>query len=232
MRPRRSGSSRRRVARTPSAKLTSPPAGFTFTRVTGRRRPLIERGISAYRAGNVVLALPHPVASSALILAQLGDASEALTRLREGERLLESNAAKGLVDNHGGDYHWLGCAALQLGRLDEARDMGDRAIRYSPSHPGFAAHALHLLGDIASHPDRLDAERGEGHYHQALALAQPRSMRPLVAHCNLGLGKLSQRTGKRDQARKHVTTAATMYREMDMRFWLEKAEAETMEPGA
>ena len=51
-------------------------------------------------------------------------------------------------------------------------------------------------------------------------------MRPLVAHCHLGLGKLHSSTGKRDQAREHLTTATTMYREMDMRFWLEKAEVE------
>ena len=50
-------------------------------------------------------------------------------------------------------------------------------------------------------------------------------MRPLVAHCHLGLGKLYRRTGKREQAYEHLSTATTMYREMDMRFWLEQAEA-------
>jgi hypothetical protein len=35
-----------------------------------------------------------------------------------------------------------------------------------------------------------------------------------------------RRTGKREEARNHLTTATTMYREMDMRFWLEQAEAE------
>jgi len=34
-------------------------------------------------------------------------------------------------------------------------------------------------------------------------------------------GKLYRRTGKRQEAREHLTTAAAMYREMDMRFWLE-----------
>ena len=57
-------------------------------------------------------------------------------------------------------------------------------------------------------------------------------MRPLVAHCHLGLGKLSRRTGKREQAQEHLTTATTMYREMDMRFWLEQAEAGMTELGA
>ena len=60
----------------------------------------------------------------------------------------------------------------------------------------------------------------------AMALASELGMRPLVAHCHLGVGKLYRRTGKRDQAQEHLTTATTMYREMDMRFWLEKAEPE------
>jgi hypothetical protein len=43
---------------------------------------------------------------------------------------------------------------------------------------------------------------------------------------HLGLGKLYRRTGKREQAREHLTTATTLYREMDMRFWLEEVERE------
>ena len=49
-------------------------------------------------------------------------------------------------------------------------------------------------------------------------------MRPLVAHCHLGLGKLYRRTGDRAKAQEHLTTATTMYREMDMGFWLAQAE--------
>ena len=46
-------------------------------------------------------------------------------------------------------------------------------------------------------------------------------MRPLVAHCHLGLSKLYRRTGKPEHARENLTTATTMYREMDMGFWPE-----------
>ena len=63
-------------------------------------------------------------------------------------------------------------------------------------------------------------------YREALALAEPRGMRPLVAHCHLGLGKLYRRTGKREQAQEHLSTATSMYREMGMTYWLEQAEAE------
>ncbi len=60
-------------------------------------------------------------------------------------------------------------------------------------------------------------------------LATDLGMRPLVAHCYLGLGKLYGRTGKRQEAQEYLTTATTMYREMDTRFWLEQAEREMKE---
>ena len=55
-------------------------------------------------------------------------------------------------------------------------------------------------------------------------------MRPFQAHCHLGLGKLFHRTGDRAKVAEHLTIAATMYREMDMDVWLEKAEAELGPP--
>jgi hypothetical protein len=51
-------------------------------------------------------------------------------------------------------------------------------------------------------------------------------MRPLVAHCHIGLGKLYRCTGRQQEAKEHLATATTLYRDMDMRFWLEQAEAE------
>ena len=51
-------------------------------------------------------------------------------------------------------------------------------------------------------------------------------MRPLVAHCHLGFGKLYRRTGDGAKAQEHLAAAATMYREMGMTYWLEKAHAE------
>ena len=188
-------------------------------------RSVIEHGIAAHRKGNIAAGLPTMVAASAWVLAQVGEASEALTRLREGELLLECQAAwHGVLM----PYQSMGRAALLLDRLDEAQSLGERAVTYSPSRQSDEPHALHLLGDIATHPDRFDAESGETYYRKALALAEPRGMRPLVAHCHLGLGRLYARTGKRE-AQAHLTIAMTMYREMAMRYWLEQAEARIRE---
>jgi class 3 adenylate cyclase/tetratricopeptide (TPR) repeat protein len=202
-------------------------AGATLRLLEGdwaKARSTVERGLATTRTGSILLR-STALALSAWVLAQVGQASEALERLQEGEQLLRHRLAQGVVSYRSWDYHALARAGLLLGRLDEAEGLGDRAAEFSSGQPGYAAYAFHLLGDIATHPDRFDAERGEAHYRQALALAEPRGMRPLAAHCHLGLGKLYRRTGKLDDAHEHLTTATTMYREIDMRFYLEQAEA-------
>ncbi len=190
-----------------------------------RARARIEHAIVALRAGNVAILLPGTVPTAAWLLAQSGEASEALARLREGEQLLEPLVARGLVGHVSGAYHALGRAALLLSRLDEAQRLADRAVEFAPGQPGSMAQTLHLLGDVTTHPDRFDAERGEAHYRQALALAEPRGMRPLAAHCHLGLGKLYRRAGQEERARAELASAAELYRAMEMTFWLEQAEA-------
>src|SRR5262249_9078522 len=155
--------------------------------------------ITAYRAGSVVIMLPTVVASSAWVLAQLGEAGGAQDRLREGEELLAREAARGIGAHHGWALCALGRARLALGRPAAGRRLAERAIEFSPQHPGFVAHALHLAGDVATHPDGLEPGLGEARYRDALALAEPWRMRPLVAHCHLGLGGVFRRMG--DEAR-------------------------------
>jgi tetratricopeptide (TPR) repeat protein len=148
-----------------------------------KTRFVLEHGISVLRAGNVAMLVYPAVASSALVLAQFDEAGEALNRLREAERVFERQAAAGHVGFLGRSYYIMGSACLLLGRLDEALRLGKRAIEFSHRYPDFEGYAQHLLGDIATHPDRFDAENGESHYRQALALAEPRPYAP--ARCPL-----------------------------------------------
>jgi tetratricopeptide (TPR) repeat protein len=189
-------------------------------------RSSIEQAISVHRGGNSVLMLPFELASSAWILAQAGEAGEAMSRFGEAAQLIEQHVEQGIVGHLGSTCYPLGHTCLLLGRLDEARRFAERVVDAAPSQQGFLAYARHLLGEVATQPERFDADSGEEHYRAALALAERLGMRPLVAHCHLGLGTLSSRTAKCHEAREHLTTAAAMYHEMDMRFWLEKAEAQ------
>jgi hypothetical protein len=113
------------------------------------------------------------------------------------------------------------CHAQALpGRAERALTLARNA-----SQRGAKAWGLRLLGEVDSQ-SAGDLKRAAAYCRQALALAEPRGMRPLVAHCHFGLGKLYWRTGKRGQAHERLTTARALYREMDMRHCLEQAEAE------
>jgi hypothetical protein len=83
---------------------------------------------------------------------------------------------------------------------------------------GSQAWTLRLLGEIA-----VDAEAAERYYDDALGQAEALGMRPLAAHCHLGLGALFGRTGNGAKTRHHRAIAATMFREMSMGLWLETA---------
>ena len=107
-----------------------------------KARLLVEHWINDASDWNVAVLLPWAVAASAWALAQIGEASEALSRVREGEQLLERQAARGIVGHRGWAYHAVSRACLLLGRLDEARRLGDRSVESSQRQPGFAAHAL------------------------------------------------------------------------------------------
>ena len=142
--------------------------------------------------------------------------------MREAEQLLERQAAREIVSIAAGPTaQWVAPVCCSAGSTRRGAWAIAR-LEFSQRQPGFAAHALHLLGDMATHPDQFDAESGAAHYRQALALAERHGMRPLVAHCHLGLAKLYRRIGKPEHARENLAAATTMYREMDMDFWLEQ----------
>jgi tetratricopeptide (TPR) repeat protein len=188
---------------------------------------LSERALVAHREGTSHLTLAHAVAVSAHILARLGEADEALRRLRESLGLVAAQALQRVVVQLGGTYYSLARSALVLGRVDEARSLADRALTYSSTRPGFAANVRQLLGELFTQPDRFDTENAERCFREALILAEPRGIRPVIAHCHFGLGKLYRRSGSRDDAQQHFDMAAALYRDMGMAFWLRELEAES-----
>jgi tetratricopeptide (TPR) repeat protein len=132
----------------------------------------------------------------------------------------------GLRD-HSLSLAWLGEAYLLAGKRDQAINYAASALSVARQRAerGREAYALRLLAEIAAHADPPEVEEAESHYRQALALAEELRMRPLQAHCHLGLGTLHQKIGRQEQAQAELATAAEMYRSMEMTFWLAKAEA-------
>jgi tetratricopeptide (TPR) repeat protein len=165
------------------------------------------------------------------VLASLGTVYTVTGRVKDGLALLERAVTEGeanrILYEHAMVLIQLGEAHLE-GNLEEAERRATCAFELARQHGerGNEAWAVHLQSLVASaHPSAHD-DAALTHATRAMTLAEELGMRPLVAHCHLGLGKLYRRTGKRDEAGHHVTTATTMYRAMDMPFWLEQAEAE------
>src|SRR5262249_48525771 len=102
----------------------------------------------------------------------------------------------------------LGEAHLLAGRVQEAWDVGTRAVALARERGerGHEAWAHHLLGETASHRVYADVATAEAHYASSTALALELGMRPLGACCHFSLGKLYRRAGDR-RVSEHLATA-------------------------
>jgi len=87
---------------------------------------------------------------------------------------------------------YLGEAHLLAGRREDALEVARRALElaHRQKERGNEAWVLRLLGEITAQDDPPDQESAQAHYRQALARADELGIRPLAAHCHLGLGKL------------------------------------------
>jgi class 3 adenylate cyclase/tetratricopeptide (TPR) repeat protein len=187
-------------------------------------RPVAERHVATAQAWDLGLTLPVGLLLLGRVHVLSGQIPEAVRLLEQavagsnavlpGYRAVEARVRLGeayQLAHRSEEAGAIGVEALALAR--------DRGLR------GIEAYVLRLLGEVAAHDNPSEIGAAEARYHEALTLATELGMRPLTAHCHLGLGQLFHRTDKPADAHEHLTTATTMYREMGMVFWLEKAEA-------
>jgi tetratricopeptide (TPR) repeat protein len=186
---------------------------------------LLERAMGLCRDSDLTLLEPYVTSSLGSAYARAGRISDGLSLLY---RAVDAFEAVGLGAFYSLTIVRLAEACNLAGERDEAMTYIRRAVSLTRERGerGSEAYAVRLLADIALRPGPPDVEMVESPYRQAIGLAEQLGMRPLIAHCHLGLGKLYRRTGKQDEAREHLTTATGMYREMDMRFWIEQSEME------
>jgi tetratricopeptide (TPR) repeat protein len=165
------------------------------------------------------------------IMAGLGSAYVLQGRLAEGRALLEEGIGEtirtGALANHSRWVAQLSEVWRLAGRGEEAWQHARQALDLARQQKerGNEARALHQLGVVQAHADPPDIEQAKAHYQQALALAEELGMRPLQAHCHLGLGTLYTKLGRPEQAHAELSAAIELYRAMDMTFWLPQAEA-------
>jgi tetratricopeptide (TPR) repeat protein len=182
---------------------------------------VLEHALAQCHAAHVALYVPGMTASLGLAYALSGRSAEALPLLDQGQ-IRETPGMGG-----SSQMLRLGEAYLWISHLNDALQLAERVLTLSCGRKerGNQAWALRLLGAIAMHREPPEADQAEGHYRQALTLAEALGMRPLQAHCHLGLGRLYMQVDQLEQARVELSTAIALYRAMEMTFWLNRAEA-------
>ncbi|HEU4371555.1 MAG TPA: adenylate/guanylate cyclase domain-containing protein [Methylomirabilota bacterium] len=182
-------------------------------------QPFLERGLELSRELELSLTLAGVAAFLGLVYVRRGRSEAGLALLEE---FRERRFAMG------GPVHvFLAEGYLVAGRPHEARTAALRVAEEARQRSEMAvvARASVVIGGAAALEPATASQALEA-YRGASDIAERLGLRPLLAHCHLGVGRLYRRTGKQPEAQEHLTTATTMYREMDMRFWLEQAEAE------
>jgi tetratricopeptide (TPR) repeat protein len=189
-----------------------------------RALPLFEQAVSLCQNADLPIHLPKVAAALGVAYTLSGRVAEAMPLLTQA---IEQTTVSELRGLHALCRFPLGEAQMLAGRLEEVQALADRELALAREHQerGHQAYALRLLGDIAMHRNPPEIETGETHYHQALTLASELGMRPLLAHCHRGLGKLYSQTGQVEQASAELSTAIEMYRDMEMTFWLPETKA-------
>ena len=187
-----------------------------------RAIPPLEQGLALCRATDVRLWLGEIAADLGLAYALAGRIDDALATL---EFAVKETASTGLRLTYARQHAHLGAAYLLAGQRDQAAKLAATALAAARTHKqrGQEAIARWLSADIAA--DAADVERATLEYQDALRAASAIGMRPLVAHCHLGLGRLGCRTDEHERPTDHLAMAARLYREMRMEYWVEKARS-------
>jgi tetratricopeptide (TPR) repeat protein len=185
-------------------------------------RTILERALELARTWQIRYLLISISGEVGYAYAQTGRVAEAIPLL---ESVVDETTATGFISHIAFPRLWLGEAYLLADRHEDAARMAVRALEHVRSYRerGHEAWALRLIAQIAAQAG--ETAQCETYYREAVGLAEELGMRPLAAHCRLGLGTLYQKVGRDEQALPELSTAGEMYRAMDMPFWLEKAEA-------
>jgi class 3 adenylate cyclase/tetratricopeptide (TPR) repeat protein len=190
----------------------------------------IDRAIAVLEPGLVRTADEPSSRIWPFVASALGAAYTHAGRLAEALPLLEESveraAAVKLKANHSLRLARLAEAHARAGRAESAFPIAAQALDLAQEHRerGHEAHMHRLLAFIEVGREEPILDRAEEGYRKALALAEQLGMRPLQAHCHLGLGHLHRRRGDAAAAAAALGAARELFRAMGMTFWLQETE--------
>jgi tetratricopeptide (TPR) repeat protein len=186
---------------------------------------LLERSLEACVDKQLTVWRPLPSSLLGLTRARVGRPEDGIPLLEDGVRLTEELGVKAYLAS------WtvnLAGGLLAAGQPERARETAQRALDLALAHKerGHQAYALRLLGELHARGEPRDLARAEKDLIQAQTLAEELGMRPLLGRILLSLGEVYRLGGAHAKAEAHIFRAINLFREMDMRHWLEEATAQ------
>ena len=153
----------------------------------------------------------------------LGEIEEARSDIQKGLRI---HTEAGISYNLSVHHWFLSLLSLEQGdtasALTSVQTSLKLAQRYNERY--FQALGLVLLGRILLRTTHPELERAEAAMLEGLKILQELQTRPQIAITYLCLAELYRQSGDNEKAMKSLKTAAVMFEEMKMPYWLGKIE--------
>jgi transcriptional regulator with AAA-type ATPase domain/tetratricopeptide (TPR) repeat protein len=183
--------------------------------------------VDVARTANIPVGFVYGAFFLGSALAFSGRTPEGLAVMQEA--VAQSNSLK-LVSGISLGLAGLGEAHLLSGNVERAALVAERALRLALDHGerGNATYARRLIAEVAAARDNPEAETS---YREALEAATELGMRPLMAHCHRGLGRMLRRQGRPAEAEVHEDQAAALYDALDMTSWAAALRADRATSG-
>jgi predicted ATPase/class 3 adenylate cyclase len=166
-----------------------------------------------------------------LVAGDLGQALALSGSLHEGLALLEEASAQSamlsVLPTHAWNVTMLAEVYAVAGRRAEASVYLDRGLTMARAHKQrwLEAEGLRILGQLRATSEPMDIAGARAAFEEATVIARDMGLRPLLGRCRLAMGRALNRAGEHDAGRVPLEEAAALFRGMDMRFWLDRAES-------
>jgi class 3 adenylate cyclase/tetratricopeptide (TPR) repeat protein len=184
---------------------------------------VLERGIDLCRASGTNILVPMLVAPLAYAYALNGAHNRA-----------EKLSVDAWTQLRGTNVFWLyiwlyaplGMGMLEVGNLSGAREVGTYALNLARKMGmrGMETDSLRVLGGTYGGSEGADVEEAKKHLVSAMAMAEELRMPAEKANCQFDLAKIQAQAGSVNKARQNIEAAIKLYRDLDMPFWLNRAE--------
>jgi class 3 adenylate cyclase/tetratricopeptide (TPR) repeat protein len=200
-------------------------AGYMHLRrgAPARAIPLLERSFKWCQNYSIDTQIPWAAACLGLAYALAGRHESGIEYARQGVRRGEE---LGLTRFQPLRVTLLANAYLLAGRRESAHGAAQQALQLARRYreKGPEAWAMYLLAESEDVSRGNQAAETRSGYLSALRCSEDLGMRPVAAHCHMGLGKLYASLGDKVTAQSELQTALSMYHEMDMQHWPDQAQ--------